>query len=170
MAATEEQANKSADTLTTMLQLLGLDATVEDIEGDGDITLKLQAGDPGRIIGRKGQYIDSLEFLLNRLLRQKGTFFPRVNVSVDGYERKHRPRDGRRGDPVETERLEQLARDTAKEVKRWGEPKTIPAMRARERRLVHIALRGDTEVETVSGPDEGQGMKKIVVRIAKKKD
>lgn len=168
MAATEEQAKKSADTLTTMLELLGLDATVDGVDGDGDITLRLQAGDPGRIIGRKGQYIDSLEFLLNRLLRQKGTFFPRVNVSVDGYERKQRPRDGRRGDPAEAERLEQLAMDTAKEVKRWGEPKTLPAMKARERRLVHIALRADSEVETASGPDEGHGMKKIVVRPAKK--
>lgn len=168
MAATEEQAKKSADTLTTMLQHLGLDATVEDIDGEGDITLKLRAEDPGRIIGRKGQYIDSLEFLLNRLLRQKGTFFPRVNVSVDGYERRPRAREGRGADPAETERLEQLARDTAKEVKRWGEPKTLPAMRARERRVVHIALRGDTEVETASGPDEGRGMKKIVVRIAQK--
>ena len=165
MAATEEQAKKSAETLTTMLELLGLDAEVDGVDGDGEITLELRTEDPGRIIGRKGQYIESLEFLLNRLLRQKGTFFPRVSVSVDGYQRKPRPRHGRR-EPVDAERLRQLAMDTAKEVKRWGENKTLPAMRARERRLIHMTLREDPEVETVSGPDEGGGMKKIVVRTS----
>ena len=63
------------------------------------------------------------------------------------------------------EELEQLARDKAKEVKRWGDPVKLPELNARDRRIVHMTLKDDPEIVTES---EGEGaFKKVVISIRK---
>ena len=63
------------------------------------------------------------------------------------------------------DQLEQQALDAAKEVKRWGEPVTLPEMNAHDRRIIHVTLKDDPELTTES---MGEGaMKKVVISLKK---
>jgi spoIIIJ-associated protein len=95
--------------------------------------------------------------------------FPRVYLDIDGYNRKNprRPRkeSGRKYqseyvENIDEEKLTLQAQDAAKEVKRWGEPVVLPAMSAKERRIIHISLQDDPELKTES---EGDGRRKKVI-------
>ena len=69
------------------------------------------------------------------------------------------------GGHTPTEQLEQQAIDAAKEVKRWGEPVKMPEMNAHDRRIIHMTLKDDPEVQTES---EGEGaFKKVVISLKK---
>ena len=68
---TEEMVEKSLKTLSTMLDYLGLDGIVKAEKRPSKINLVISSEDAGRIIGRKGQSLESLQLLLNRMM-QKG--------------------------------------------------------------------------------------------------
>ncbi len=159
-----EQISKAVGVLTELLRLLGLSAGVRGGPGGGSsIVLQLETEEAGRLIGRRGVYLDNLELLLNRIMRQSGAPFPRVVLQVKGYQRRER-QDERRGPPVEDEeRLRRIALDRAKEVKRWGEATEIGPFSSKERRIIHLALREDPAVDTQSGPDVGGGRKKVII-------
>ena len=65
-AKLDEQKTKATKTLMTMLDYLGLDATLRVEEKGNKLAIKITSDDAGRIIGRKGQTLDSLQVLLNR--------------------------------------------------------------------------------------------------------
>jgi spoIIIJ-associated protein len=176
----EEQKSKATKTLATMLDYLGLDAALK-AENKGDrISVTVNSEDAGRIIGRKGQALESLQLLLNRMMFKGDPEFPRIFIDIDGYAKKGNRREGaprgkdsgRGGRPggrnggrrkmsqEEEETLRQQAMDAAKEVKRWGEPVTLPPMNAHDRRIIHITLQDDDELKTDS---EGEGSRKKVV-------
>ena len=103
--------------------------------------------------------------------------FPRVTLDIDGYTRgdfRHGgrgERDGRRDSSnferssVDEEQLRCQALDASKEVKRWGEPVVLKAMNSHDRRIIHITLEGDPELETRS---EGDGaLKKVIISLKK---
>ena len=162
----KDQMDKSAKTLGTMLDYLGLEATVKPQQQGSQIILATNSEESGRIIGRKGQSLESLQLLINRMMQKNDPDFPKIIIDVDGYTRA--PLQRQRGkerdvDSSKTETLRQQALDAAKEVKRWGESVTLPAMNAHDRRIVHITLREDNEVLSES---EGEGsLKKIIVSL-----
>ncbi|NOY79750.1 MAG: hypothetical protein GXP31_01965 [Kiritimatiellaeota bacterium] len=158
-----EQSSKAVAVLTELLRLLGLSAAVRGEAGGGSIVLHLETEEAGRLIGRRGVYLDNLELLVNRIVRQSGAPFPRVTLQVKGYQRRERQDDRRGPPPEEEDRLRRIALDLAKEVKRWGEPAEIGPFSARERRIIHLTLRDDPGVDTQSGPDVGGGRKKVIV-------
>jgi len=212
MALTTPQNEFLTATLTRMVNLLGIAIEMKAAEDDRGVTLQLRTEEPGRIIGRKGRSVESLEYLLNRIAAQKYEGFPRIRIDVDGYgepakdrtterqqprpdaeprrerdgseqpvrERPVRERDGgeRQRDSAPPprpgrgqapggdgdERWAMVARDAAKEVKRWGEPKTIGPLDTPSRRAVHLALRDDPEIESESGPEAAGGRKKVTIR------
>jgi len=165
MEVTPDQKEHGMSSLSRMVELLGFTVEINEEEDEQGITLSLKTDEPGRIIGRKGHYLQSMELLLNRILRKKYEKFPWVVLDVDGYQRQARPR--RRGaPPVDVERIERMAMDAAKEVTRWGQEKTIGPLNARERRVIHMTLRDNDDVVSESGPEEGQGMKRVILRPA----
>ena len=170
--------------LNTMFDFLSLEGTLTIEERGQKIGVKIASEDAGRIIGRKGQTLDSLQLILNRILFKQDEECPHVMLDIDGYangERERRsggeegaPRDRQRrprrehggASRASSEQLEQQARDAAMEVKRWGEPVKLPEMNARDRRIIHVTLKDDPEVTTES---IGEGaMKKVVVSLAEK--
>ncbi len=179
----KEQLNR---TLLTMFDYLGLKGDLRIEEKNNKLVVKITSDDAGRIIGRKGQILESLQLLANRILFKNDEEFPHVMLSIDGYgERKNRRsaedesenaearpgRGDRRRSPrsgasrASNEQLEQQAKDAAKEVKRWGEPVKLPEMNAHDRRIIHVTLQDDPEVTTES---EGEGaMKKVVISLKK---
>ena len=185
----EELALKARKTLGTMLDYLGLNAELKAEVTENQLALKIKSTEPGRIIGRKGQTLDSLQLLLNRIMFKGDEDCPRISIDIDGYaenggrserprrERAERPERGERGERgerrprrdrrsgISEEQLIEQAKDAAKEVKRWGEPVTLPKMNAHDRRIIHITLENDPELTTAS---EGEGaMKKVVVSLRK---
>ena len=178
----EEQKNRLIHHLATMFDYLGLSGSFKVESKPQKIMVKISSEDAGRIIGRKGQTLESLQLVLNRLMFKEDEECPRISLDIDGYsngeresrdrrERSSRRERGRRddrrggGDRIAPEELEQLARDKAKEVKRWGDPVKMPEMNAHDRRIVHMALQDDPEVTTES---EGEGaFKKVVISLRK---
>jgi len=191
----ESRKEKLIHTLATMFDYLGLNGNFRVEEKGQKLTVKITSDDAGRIIGRKGQTLDSLQLILNRIMFKGDEEFPRIMLDIDGYSSgEHEPRERREsGDEAPraprsggrrqsgrgghgdfeprrntAEQLEQQARDAAKEVKRWGEPVKMPEMNAHDRRIIHMTLRDDPEIVTES---EGEGaMKKVVVSLKKGDD
>jgi spoIIIJ-associated protein len=209
----EEKMKKASTTLATMLDYLGLDANVKAEDRNGRIALIAISEDAGRIIGRKGQTLDHLQLLVNRMVQRNDTESPRITIDVDGYSKKPREmrdrggddrnRDDDRGDrrggrrdrdrdggernsgrrfreegpasheqPSDEEqeaRIRQQSIDAAKEVKRWGEPVTLPPMNSHDRRIVHITLKEDTEIKTESSEsDQSSSHKSVIISLNKK--
>ena len=168
---TIEQMEKACKTLMTMLDYLSLDAEIRFEAKGSRVGLIVSSEEAGRIIGRKGQSLEAMQLLVNRMMQKQDEDFPRVLIDIDGYSRPVREKG--RGDkggrsrctPEQEEALETQAQDAAKEVKRWGESVTLPEMNAHERRLIHIALKEDKEVITDS---KGEGARKsVVITLAK---
>ena len=187
---TDQQHEFIRNTLTQMINLLGLDVDIESEEDGETIILKLKTPEPGRLIGRKGRTLESIEYLLGRIISQKYEMQPRMKLDVDGYQSEkpagrapgkssrpnsaeNKPRGGRPDGRAPAsqrskhdETLVKKALDIVKEVKRWGDPKTLGPLSVAERKVVHETLAGDPSVKAESGPDLGGGKKTITVRAA----
>ena len=93
----KERMEKSTKTLATMFDYLGLNANVKANEIDGRIILAAESEDAGRIIGKKGQTLQSLELLINRIATKNDAECPWITINVDGYSssrRRDRPSHG----------------------------------------------------------------------------
>jgi len=181
----EQQKEQLIRTLATMFDYLGLNGTFRVEMRDHRMAVKIASEDAGRVIGRKGQTLESLQLIANRIMFKADNEFPHVLLDIDGYangdreprgegeearpQRESGRRQSRRGGDnysrSSREQLEQQAKDAAKEVKRWGEPVKLPEMNAHDRRIIHLTLQDDPEISTES---EGEGnFKKVVVSLKK---
>ena len=96
--------------LESLLDKLGFDVTIEEKEKDDSKILDIQApDDSGRLIGRKGQTLFDLQYILNRMLFQNNENAEKVQIDVGGY----------RFD--EEDKLAEKARKAAEQVRRWGD-------------------------------------------------
>lgn len=161
-----ELESTAIDTLSEMIRLLGVAADVSPItEPDKPLKLSIVSEESGRLIGRKGQCLESLELLLNRILKRHDEQNPWVAVEIDGYttgrtgEGAHR----RGGERVEVERFQSIAHDAAKEVKRWQNEKKLGPYTPAERRVIHITLEDDADVMTSSEEVPGESSLKYVL-------
>ncbi|HPN83939.1 MAG TPA: KH domain-containing protein [Victivallales bacterium] len=93
-----EKIEKTVTTLATMLDYLGLDAEIKAEERNGRIIIKATSEEAGRIIGRRGQALESLQFLINRMMLKFDNAFPRIVIDVDGYSRRPSGDRGGRGE------------------------------------------------------------------------
>ena len=166
--ATPERA---CEVLSKMLELLDIKAKVKDIPSGGHFKLAVESENAGRLIGKKGQTLESLELVFNRVLNNlcdKGRA-NWISIDVDGYcvpvPESEMPRSGKLP-REEINRLEHLANDIAKEVKMLRKPRVIGPYSPSERRIIHLALENDPDVETVSDAvaDADRG-KKITVKL-----
>lgn len=140
------------ETLGTLLQHMGFDARIDEHQIEDGLSLDVQCEDSSRLIGRQGQTLADLQYLLNRILFQADTTAPKVSVDVDGYRAQAR------------DALIQRAREAAEKVKKWGDVVELEPMNAYERRIVHHALRDDPSVETHSVEVEGTSKKAMLLR------
>jgi spoIIIJ-associated protein len=139
-------------TLEELLRLLGFSATVQEHPIDDSSLLDIQTDDSGRLIGRKGQTLVALQYILNRLLFQRDPQTPKVMIDVAGYRGQAR------------EELVRKAKAAADKVRRWGDVVELEPLNAFDRRIVHSTLKDDPAVETHSIEVEGTEMKAILLR------
>lgn len=145
-------AANAKSTLEEMLRHLGFEATVEEHQMDDGLLLDVKADDSGRLIGRQGQTLADLQYLVNRMLFQQDNTAPKVTVDVGNY--RSQARDA----------LLKKAKDAAEKVRRWGDVVELEPLNAFERRIVHHALKDDPDVETHSVEVEGTSKKAILLR------
>ena len=140
------------ETLQKILQLLGFDAQVEQHDLDDGVMLDVKTDDSGRLIGRQGQTLADLQYIVNRILFQHDENAPKVMVDVGGYRAQAR------------EALVKKAQDAAEKVRRWGDTVELEPMTAFDRRIVHHALKDDPDITTQSVEVEGTIKKAILLR------
>ena len=94
----ENRKEKLIHTLATMFDYLGLTGNFRVEEKGPKLSVRITSDDAGRIIGRKGQTLDSLQLVLNRIMFKEDEEFPRIMLDIDGYNSgEHEPRERRGG-------------------------------------------------------------------------
>ena len=141
--------------LEKILGTLGFAATVEEHTLDGDLTLDVKTEESGRLIGRQGQTLADLQYVVNRILFQADQTSPKVMLDVGGYRGQAR------------EALVKKAKEAAEKVRRWGDAVELEPMGSFDRRIVHHALRDDPDVETQSVEVDGTDKKALMLRPKK---
>jgi len=144
--------NPSAkDILDTMLGYLGFICEIEEQEHEGTPVLQIYTGDHHKLIGRNGETLEEIQYLLNRLIQARDKDAPRVQVDVEHYRE------------MRDDALVVKAKQLAELVRKTGRPFHLDPMNAYDRRIVHNAFKDDPEIATWSPPDDAR-MKRITLR------
>lgn len=139
-----EPAEELEELLEEIAEGLGLDVEVEVEESEGVLSGRIKGEDVGLFIGRRGQTIDAVQHLAQRIVFPEGPSSVRVVIDADGYRERR------------AELLRADADDAAEEAVRDGRPVELDPMPPSERRIVHEYLRERGGVETHSEGDEPQ--------------
>lgn len=139
-------------TLERILELLGFQATVEEHQIEDGLLLDIKSEDAGRLIGRQGQMLSDLQYIVNRMLFQQDQTVPRVTVDVGGYRLQAR------------EALVKRAKEAAERVRKNRDIVEMEPLNSFERRIVHQTIKDDPDIETYSVEVEGTDKKAILFR------
>lgn len=137
--------------LDTMLGYLGFICEIKEFPHDEGLTLQVYTPEKDRLIGRHGETLEDIQFLLNRLLQGADKNAPRVQVDVEHY--REMREDG----------LVQRAKQIAELVRKTGRPFHLDPMNSYDRRVIHNAFKDDPDVMTWSPPDDAR-IKRITLR------
>jgi spoIIIJ-associated protein len=150
-AAVDESdfASEVRSLVVRMTAALGVDARVDVREDDETVTATCDADDAGLLIGRHGQTIDAIQYLLNAIAHRREDH-KEVVVDAAGYRARRRAT------------LESLALRAAEQARATGSPVELEPMTAVERKVVHLALKEHEGVETRS---EGTEPNRYVVVV-----
>jgi spoIIIJ-associated protein len=138
----EDPAELLAELLKEVVLGLGLEGEVVVDREDDVLRGSVEGEDVGLLIGRRGQTIDAVQHLAQRIVFPGGQSAARVVVDADGYRERR------------AQALREDAAAAADEAVRLGEPVELDPMPASERRVVHEFLRDRDDVETHSEGDE----------------
>jgi spoIIIJ-associated protein len=142
--------------LEKLLEKMQEKATVSAQHEDDRINLRIETDDAGLLIGKQGQTLDALQYLVTKMLAKKSRSKVRIAIDVEAYRARH------------NEALAHLAQKYGEKVKKSGKSITLDPMNPYDRRIVHLALQGDKNLKTTS---RGEGLyKKVVISPAKKKE
>ena len=131
-------------------------ATVTATQDEDRINLLIETSDAGLLIGKQGQTLDALQYLVTKMLAKQTRGKVRIAIDVEAYRARH------------NEALALLAQKYGEKVKRSGRPMTLNPMNPYDRRIVHMALQGDKDLKTIS---RGEGLyKKVIISPARKKE
>jgi spoIIIJ-associated protein len=134
------------------LKAMSLDVKVSvSVDKDNTLCVELEGENMGIIIGKRGQTLDSLQYLANRVANKYQTEYIRVKVDTENYRAR---RD---------ETLTRLAKNLAHKVKRTRRPVSLEPMNPYERRIIHSVLQSNPHVKTHSEGDEPY--RKVVITL-----
>ena len=139
--------------LDSVFKAMKLEVTI-DIKVDEDnrnVDVELNGPEMGVLIGKRGQTLDSLQYLTNLAINKQSENFYRVKIDTEDYRKRRR------------ETLENLAKNISFKVKRTKRPVSLEPMNPFERRVIHSALQNDRYVCTKSEGEEPY--RKVVIML-----
>lgn len=152
--SSEDVGGMAKEVLENLLSLVEISASVNlGAKGSGDeavISLDIEGEDLGILIGRRGETLSSLQYLVNLIVSRRLKSRVGVVVDVEGYRQRR------------YESLRLLARRLADQVRSTGRSVTLEPMTAGERRIIHLELRDDPYVTTQS-IGEGEARKVAIL-------
>lgn len=134
----EEITNFGTSILQNIVDYITVGAAISVDQNEERTIYNISGGNAAVLIGKRGQTLEAIQYLLEKIINKKNGSRVRVLVDVEGY------LDTRK------ENLERLAVRLAEKAVRVGKPMTIGQMNAHDRRIVHLHLKENTNVRTQS--------------------
>jgi spoIIIJ-associated protein len=137
--------------LDTILGYLGFVVQIEEMQNEsGNLVLQIYTEESARLIGRDGETLEAIQFLVNRLIQAKDKAAPKVMVDCEHYR------------SMREDKIVQRVRELAERVRISGRSLQLEPMNSYERRIVHNAFKDDPEIGTWS-PSDSARIKQITL-------
>ena len=130
------------DFLGKVFEAMNLEVEIIINKEDNNYAVELKGADMGVLIGKRGQTLDSLQYLANLAVNKNSEEYVKIKIDTEDYRNRRK------------ETLENLAKNIAYKVKRTKRPVSLEPMNPFERRVIHSALQNDKFVTTHSEGDE----------------
>ena len=156
LAEVEPQTKEACEKfLYDVLKTMNMEVKItSEIDEDGSLSINMEGDDMGILIGKRGQTLDSLQYLTNRVANKMQDGYVRVKLDTENYRQRRK------------ETLENLAKNIAHKVKRTKKAVSLEPMNPYERRIIHSALQADKYVSTHSEGEEPY--RRVVVTMNRK--
>ena len=148
--ATIEACEKFVEDVLNVMNMEEVKVT-STVDEEGALSITMEGKNMGILIGKRGQTLDSLQYLTNRVANKMQDGYVRVKLDTEDYRRRRK------------ETLENLAKNIASKVKRTRRTVALEPMNPYERRIIHAALQSDPHVTTHSEGEEPY--RKVVVTL-----
>lgn len=147
--------NTAKKFLEDVFRTMGINATiiVNFDKENATIEINIDGDEMGVLIGKRGQTLDSLQYLVSLVINKNNEEYIKVKLDTENYRARRK------------ETLENLAKNIAYKVKRTRKPVSLEPMNPYERRIIHSALQNDKFVETYSEGEEP--FRKVVINVKK---
>lgn len=147
--------NTVKEFLNKVFTAMGIEAVIETVydKENSNLDININGDDMGVLIGKRGQTLDSLQYLVSLVINKNSEDYIKVKLDTENYRARRK------------ETLENLAKNIAYKVKRTRKPVTLEPMNPYERRIIHSALQNDRYVETYSEGEEPY--RKVVINLKK---
>ncbi|BCJ96955.1 DNA/RNA-binding protein [Anaerocolumna cellulosilytica] len=147
--------NMAKDFLDKVFKAMNIEAQVEIAydETSSSMDINVVGDDMGVLIGKRGQTLDSLQYLVSLVLNKESENYLKVKMDTENYRQRRK------------ETLENLGRNIAYKVKRTKKSVSLEPMNPYERRIIHSALQNDKYVETHSEGEEP--FRRVVITLKK---
>ena len=156
LAKVEDATIKACEEfLHNVLAAMGMEVTIKShIDEEGALSIEMSGENMGILIGKRGQTLDSLQYLTNRVANKMQSGYVRVKLDTEDYRRRRK------------ETLENLARNIASKVRKTRRAVSLEPMNPYERRIIHSALQGEKNIATHSEGEEPY--RRVVVTLVRR--
>lgn len=156
LAEVSDEAIKAVEAfLNDTLKAMDMDVEiVSEVDSEGALSVEMKGSNMGILIGKRGQTLDALQYLANRVANKHQDGYVRVKLDTENYRARRE------------ETLRHLAKNIAFKVKRTRRAVSLEPMNPYERRIIHSALQSDPAVSTHSEGEEPY--RKVVVTLARR--
>ena len=151
--STVEPAADPKEFLENVFKAMNMEVNIDAKQEGNEISIELSGDDMGVLIGKRGQTLDSLQYLTSLVVNKGTSEYIRVKVDTEDYRKRRK------------ETLENLAKNLAYKVKRTKKSVSLEPMNPYERRVIHSALQNDKYVSTHSEGEEPY--RKVVITLNK---
>ena len=148
-----ESDNDPKEFLDKVFNAMGMNVNIKVEQIGNDMDIELSGDEMGVLIGKRGQTLDSLQYLTSLVVNKGSNEYIRVKVDTENYRKRRK------------DTLENLAKNLAYKVKRTKRPVTLEPMNPYERRVIHSTLQNDKYVSTHSEGDEP--FRRVVITLNK---
>ena len=153
--ATIEACEKFVEDVLNAMNMEDVKVTSK-VDEEGALSINMEGKNMGILIGKRGQTLDSLQYLTNRVANKMQDGYVRVKLDTEDYRRRRK------------ETLENLAKNIASKVKRTRRTVALEPMNPYERRIIHSALQSDPAVSTHSEGEEPY--RRVVVTLVRNRN